>query len=97
VTSTKSCPFGPAVSERSLRSSKETAGSEPRFTDRTAPDVPGHDRPSNLSPHGQMPFLERLDFETRSWHDASPGIVTSTVCKPSETDFFQIATGSLGK
>ena len=28
-------------------------------------DVPGHDRPSNLSPHGQMPFLERLDFETR--------------------------------
>ena len=29
MTSTKSCPFGPAVSERSLRSSKETAGSEP--------------------------------------------------------------------
>ena len=32
VTSTKSSPFGPAVSEQSLRSLKETAGSEPRQT-----------------------------------------------------------------
>ena len=29
VTSTKPSPFGPAVSEQSLRSLKETAGSEP--------------------------------------------------------------------